>query len=92
MLVQHFAYRGSSQRRHSAARPLVDIVWLYWLAYSSGEGGRVRRGYFILTLSKKSCSVFYPFPFPKYYIWVELNFFYRSGGPDIVRIKPVFGV
>ncbi len=37
-LVQHFAYRGSSHRRKSAARRIIDMAWLYIARLSHGVG------------------------------------------------------
>jgi hypothetical protein len=43
MLVQHFAYRGNSQRHKGAASHIIDMVWLYRLFIPMG-----RRGVFYL--------------------------------------------
>ncbi len=38
-LVQHFAYRGNSHRRESAACPKFDMVWLYHSPIPVGRRG-----------------------------------------------------
>jgi hypothetical protein len=38
-LVQHFAYRGSLNRRKGAARHVIAMVWLCRSPIPEGEGG-----------------------------------------------------
>jgi hypothetical protein len=40
-LIQYFAYRGSSHRHKGAARHIIDMVWLFRIAYASGEEGGI---------------------------------------------------
>jgi hypothetical protein len=49
-LVQHFAYRGNSHRRHGAARHIIDMVWLYSSPIPVGWSGGILLALMISTV------------------------------------------